>query len=122
MQVRDCRAQAHVEAEEDGFEVVEGWGRARSASRDEKKKPQRIFSETISRGSRSVYAASLCTRAYVSHATRSNFKDELDLIRQARIEADSATVAILEDEEEDCEARVGSGVTVDIAVQPHYVM
>ena len=42
-----------MNAEEDGFEVVEGWGGdGKRGSQSEKKKPQRAFSETISRGSR----------------------------------------------------------------------
>jgi hypothetical protein len=48
-QVRDFRAQNLADAEDDGFEVVEGWGKS---SRDDKRKPQRVTGETITRGSR----------------------------------------------------------------------
>ncbi len=53
LQVRDSRAKTMSDAEDDGFEVVEGWGGdGKRSSQSEKKKPQRVFSETISRGSR----------------------------------------------------------------------
>jgi len=97
--VRDLRAHSVAEAEDDGFEVVDGWAAKpkQTTSKDDKKKPQRVFSETISRGS-------------------SNFKDELDFVRQVRSESFGSAMAIMEDEEEQTEPRSPSGVAVDVAV------
>jgi hypothetical protein len=74
LQVRDSRAKTMSDAEDDGFEVVEGWGGdGKRSSQSEKKKPQRAFSETISRGSRCA------ARATCAHSAASSSRDNQQL-------------------------------------------
>jgi hypothetical protein len=118
-QVRDLRAHSVAEAEDDGFEVVDGWAARpkQTTSKDDKKKPQRVFSETISRGSRWVLVCNYeGPQPHFRNELTSNFKDELDFVRQLRSESFSSASAIMEDEEEQTEPRSPSGVAVDVAV------
>ena len=98
---------------------MDGWAAKpkQTTSKDDKKKPQRVFSETISRGSRSVlvcYYQGL--QPHFCNEITSNFKDELDFVRQVRSESFASAMAIMEDEEEQTEPRSPSGVAVDVAV------